>query len=121
MKVSKISWLSKSAEEAEVEIVAGQFSCTVFSHPCNVSVGEKIVEPLHIFSAKNIMLSDHAVPEITKISESSLSQRIVAQLIDGPSKMLAVGEIKLVLEEYLPGGIVEGNFVQFTCARVDLW
>lgn len=50
-----------------------------------------------------------------------LAQKITAVLQDLQSKRLFVGDIKLVLDDYIPGGIQAGDTIEFECARIDVW
>lgn len=121
MLVKNISWLSQVAKEAEVTITDGNFVCEVFSQPCNVNIGDELTKPLHVFDIKNMMLSRQLEIGIWKSSEKGLGRRVVAQLVDLSNQLLAVGGIILIVDEYLPGGLEEGNLIEFECARIDLW
>lgn len=121
MQVKNIKWLSVPAAEAEVEITDGAFTCVAFSCPCEVEVNEEISEPLHVFDIRNAMLVDDVVPGIWSLTDESLGRKVIAELIDVPKQLLKVGGILLVVEEYLPGGLEQGNLVEFECARIDLW
>lgn len=121
MQVKNIQWLSQAAAEAEVEITDGNFVCVAFSCPCEVQVGDKLTEPLHVFDIKDAMLSEKSELGIWKINETGLGRKIVAELIDVAKQVLAVGGITLIVDEYLPGGLERGNLIEFECARIDLW
>ena len=121
MQVKTIKWLSVQAAEAEVEITDGAFTCVAFSCPCEVDVNEKISEPLHVFDIRNAMLVDDAALGIWSLTDESLGRKVVAELIDVPRQLLKVGGILLVVEECLPGGLEQGDIVEFECARIDLW
>ena len=58
MKVKNIRWTSIAAQEAEVEITDGDHTCTVFSQPCEVTIGENLSDPLHIFDIKNVRINE---------------------------------------------------------------
>lgn len=121
MHVKNIMWLSVPAAEAEVEIIDGDFTCVAFSCPCEVEVNEKISEPLHVFDIRNAIVVDDAAPGIWSLADESLGRKVIAELIDVHKQLLKVGGILLVVEEDLPGGLEQGNIVEFDCARIDLW
>ncbi len=121
MQVKSIKWLSVPAAEAEVEVTDGTFTCVAFSCPCEVQVGDAIREPLHIFGIKHPMLFNDVSPAISNLTSEGLGRRVIAELIDITEQILKVGGIILVVDECLPGGLQRGDFVEFECARIDLW
>jgi hypothetical protein len=121
MQVKSINWLSVSAAEAEVEITDGVFTCTAFACPCGVKINDEICEPLHIFEIRNAMLSRESETGIWNINKLGLGRRVVAELTNSSSNLLRVGDIKLFVDGHLPGGIQNGDIVEFECARIDLW
>lgn len=92
MIIKSIKWLSKSAEEAEVEISDGDFICIAFSQPCNVVVGEHLTQPLHIFSIKNAVISDQSAVGIWNLSDTKIERKVVAKVIDITNQVVAVGD-----------------------------
>jgi len=46
MKIIKLNWLSKPAQEAELVVSDGVHNCLVFSQPCSVELNQIIVDPL---------------------------------------------------------------------------
>jgi hypothetical protein len=121
MQVKNIKWLSVPAAEAEVEITDGTFTCIAFSCPCEVQVDDQLFEPLHVFDIRNAMLVDQVAPGIWNLTENGLGRKVIAELSDVSDQLLKVGGIVLVVEDRLPGGLEQGNFIQFECARIDLW
>lgn len=121
MKVVNICWLSEAACEAEVELSDGEVSCVAFSQPCQARVGDEVTEPLHVFSIRHAMLSDQRQVVIKKVADSELMQNVVARVLDAAKQILAVGGLTLIVEDYLPGGLQNGDMIQFECARIDLW
>lgn len=121
MMVKSINWISKSAEDAEVEITDGEFTCIAFSQPCSVETGDYVTAPLHIFSIKNPMISQDNTVGIWSINEKSLERKVVAKLVDHTQQLIAVGKILLLIDDYLPGGISDGDIIEFRCKRIDLW
>ncbi|WP_139833052.1 MULTISPECIES: hypothetical protein [unclassified Pseudomonas] len=122
MIVKNIKWISESAEEAEVEISDGEFTCVAFSQPCDRTIGETIDEPLHVFSMRDAMICENEpTVGIWNIENSGLSRRVVAKVTDTTQQLIAVGKINLVIEDHLPGGIEKDDLIEFNCGRIDLW
>jgi hypothetical protein len=121
MRVESIEWISKEAEEAEVVVSDGRFSCRAFSQPCSLSVGQVLEEPLHVFGAKNIMLSTAEEQGMELQVEGGLAHRVTAVFQDLQRRRLIVGGIELILDDYVPGGIQAGDMINFECARIDVW
>jgi hypothetical protein len=121
MQVRNIKWLSVPAAEAEVEITDGIFTCIAFSCPCEVAVNDKISEPLHVFDVQKAMLVKNTEPGIWQLNNNGLERKVIAELIDVSKKLLMVGNIMLVVDDYLPGGLEQGDLVELECARIDLW
>lgn len=122
MIVKNIKWISRISEEAEVELSDGEFICVAFSHPCSVKIGDKISEPLHIFSMKSaIRCQESAELGIWNIQGQGLSRKIIARVLDTSEQVVTVGNITMIIDDYLPGGIVTGDLMEFECARIDLW
>ena len=121
MIIESIKWISSEAEEAEVEISDGQFKCVAFSQPCDAEVGQQITEPLHVFSIKNAMISDKSTLGIWSTSNGKLERKVVAKIVDITNQVIAVGDISMVIDDFLPSGLENGNIIEFECARIDLW
>lgn len=121
MRVESIDWISKEAKEAEIVVSDGRFTCRAFAQPCSLLVGQVLEEPLHIFGAKNIMLSNAEEQSMEFQVEGQLAHRVTAVLQDLHSKRLVVGGIELILDDYVPGGIQVGDMIEFECARIDVW
>ena len=121
MQVKNIKWLSVPAAEAEVEITDGVFTCIAFSCTCEVAINDRLSETLHVFDIQKAMLVENAEPGIWNMTEHGLERKIIAKLTDVSKKILEVGNILLVVDEHLPGGLEQGNLVEIECARIDLW
>ncbi|RWD29386.1 MAG: hypothetical protein EOS34_28080 [Mesorhizobium sp.] len=122
MIVEEINWLSIAAKEAEIVISDGEFRCSAYSQPCCLNVGDQLTEPLHIFGLKAASLANFDVMGAWKIGGSgTLAQRIHAKVQSIKDRSLLVGNIQLVTDDPLPGGIVDGDMVALECARIDAW
>jgi hypothetical protein len=121
MRIEDIVWLSKEADEAEVLVTDGQYSCKAYSQPCNVKVGDYLGERLHLFGVRDARLSEISEPGIHRLASNGLAQRLVAKVSDVKLGYLTVGKIHFAADDPLPGGIAEGDMISLDCARIDLW
>jgi hypothetical protein len=121
MRIESIRWLSKPTKEAEVKVSDGSFTCEAYSMPCDASVGDDLLEPLHVFEVRNAMRIETGTIGIRKSRERGLEQHVVARVKRFREGRLSVGGIELVLDDPLPGGIQDGDVVELDCARIDLW
>ncbi|WP_019409929.1 hypothetical protein [Pseudomonas psychrophila] len=121
MKVKSIRWTSIAAQEAEVEITDDDYICTVFSQPCEVSVGDNLNEPLHIFDIKNVRINEELTPSIASNCNDTLKRKIVGKVIDTENQIILVGKLRFIVDDYLPGGLQAGDYIEFDCERIDLW
>lgn len=67
------------------------------------------------------MISDQTTVGIWNLSETTPEQKVVAKIIDINTQVVAVGDIHMVVDDFLPGGLETGNIIEFECARIDLW
>ncbi len=121
MRIESIKWLSKAADEAEVVVSDGLFKCQAYAQPCGASIGDVLVQPLHIFGIRNAILNVGGSLGFRKVDTTGLAQRVVAKVTDFREGHLAVGAIELVADDPLPGGIQDGDLVELECARIDMW
>ena len=120
MKVEKLNWTSKPAQEAELTITDGKYSCMVFCQPCDYEVGD-IIDSLHAFMAKEVMLSNSDHVSIEALADKVLSHRVTAIVEDWVENLVKVGSILIELDCAIPGGIESGMLVDFACSRLDVW
>lgn len=121
MRIEDICWLSKEADEAEVLVTDGQYSCKAYSQPCNVKVGDSLDARLHLFGVRDAMVTETIELGIHRLASKDLAQRLVAKVSDAQLGYLTVGEIHFAADDSLPGGIAEGDIISLECARIDLW
>ena len=119
MIVNQIQWISKDAQEALLFVGDGKYECAAFSHPCHFGKDYVLLEPILAFSAKGIMLSQEAKVSITRKGES-LAHDVVGILSGLNPMIISVGDIRIELEDALPGGIKQNDTVQFSCDRLDV-
>ncbi len=119
MIIESISWLSEEAKEAKLVITDGKYKCIAFSHPCDFQVNEILKWPLRAIDCINVMRSYEHTINITPTKKNGLGHKGVGRIIHVQTKLLAVGEI-LILLNNLPKDIIDGDFVEFECVRLDV-
>ena len=67
------------------------------------------------------MISDQPAVGIWNLSDIKLERKVVAKVIDITNQVVAVGDIHMVIDDFLPKGLEIGNIIEFECARIDLW
>ena len=118
MKIKSINWLSESAQEAEVIVTDGTHFLTAFCHPCEFSEGDELNEPLNIFDAKHIMRTNERKCIIEQIN-NQLDAFIIAKLTDPQRGICTIGNMKMMITDYIPTDIKAGELIQFGCGRID--
>ena len=58
---------------------------------------------------------------IWNIQGQDLSRKVIARVLDTSEQVVTVGKITMTIDDYLPGGIIVGDLIEFECARIDLW
>ncbi len=119
MIIREIEWLSKEAEEAVLFVIDGEYECIVFSHPCTYQKGEQIDVPFFAINVKGIQKEEQDTKLAIKKQSESLSQFIIAKVIDRNSNLVMVGNIIIELDDSFPGDIEINDIISFSCNRVD--
>tara|TARA_R110001599_G_C11823498_1_gene617468 strand:+ start:165 stop:530 length:366 start_codon:yes stop_codon:yes gene_type:complete len=121
MRIEKLVWISEVAQEAELIISDGQFTCIAFSQPCDYNEGDSVDDYLHAFMSKNIMLSQDDGVSIRSLEERLLSHKCTAVVESRMESLVRIGNIIIELDSQIPAGVEDGMLVDFECARLDLW
>lgn len=120
MIVEEIKWMDHSIHEAIVLVSDGRYSVVCFSHPCNYSVGERVKDFLYCLDAQDVVLADQ---EIYMVSHDTwkFPHKICGRLCDSSCGIICVGELQFQIDaSIIPGDIKNGQFIQFSTARIDL-
>ena len=121
MKIEKLIWISEAAQEAELAIIDGEFTCVAFSQPCHYSEGDVIDDSLHAFMSKNIMLSRNADVSLQRLNERALPHKCTAIVDNKLEALVRIGSIIIELDSSIPAGVEDGMLVDFECSRLDVW
>jgi hypothetical protein len=120
MRIVSEEWKPAGSDEAIVIVSDGHVSLAAFSHPYARCVGDVLAEPLHLLGARILVGSPCGHLGIRRI-DRGLGHEIRAILIDRKRGLLSVGAILIEADVEIPGGIAEGDTVDVTCGRIDLW
>jgi hypothetical protein len=119
--VQSIMLVSQEAEEALLTITDGVHTFTAFSQPCSKSPGDIIEEVLYAFDTKKLILKGDEGKPYIKQKNGDLQHEILGVMLDVENKILQVGDILIEIDTDLPGGLQTGDYVEFTCERLDLF
>ncbi len=123
MKITKLNWISKAAQEAELTVSDGTHECLAFSQPCKVQLNENLIEPLHAMDVENLMkvIDQNQSENIERVNDSYFSHYCIAKVIKIDESIVSIGGIIIELECAIPGWAKEGDLVEFNCSRLDIW
>lgn len=120
MIVKRREWISKDAQEAMLVIGDESFECVAFSHPCSMQVGDHLNEPLLAISIRRVIKEKlNTQPMMQRLGES-FAHEILAEVVDVKSRLVVVGSVVVELDGVLPGDIGVGDFIRFSCGRLDV-
>lgn len=120
MKIKKIVWLTQEALEAEVVVTDGEIEITCFAQPLNYQVGSELKEPIYCYNVTNVIRLDREVYAIEKLGEY-FAYSLTGKLVDKQLEKVKVGELLIELDNnMLPGDIKDGDFISFSCQRLDI-
>ena len=118
MVVRGIRWIGY--EEAIVTVSDGTHDCAAFCHPCSLTVGATLTEPLHALDVAEVRLSDGWSERIVNQAElGEFNHRVVARVLDFTRGVVSVGSISIDGVR-LPGDVRDGEFVEFEVERLDV-
>lgn len=120
MIISSLEWASNSCDEAIVVISGGKTNVSVFSHPYTRSVGDLISESLHPIDVRAIRLACDTKAYAYR-HLGSLAYDCCGVLSNKALGLIDVDGIILEIEEKLPDDLKNGDLIEFSCDRIDLW
>jgi hypothetical protein len=121
VKIYKINWLSKEAQEAEVYLSDGDFSIVCFAHPFNQALGDIITLPLHSLNTQEIYIQKHEKKVSIQREGESFKYKLSGRVINNVSNHVKIGEFIIALDVPLPGDIEISNYISLTCDRLDIY
>lgn len=118
MIIKEIEWICKNAMEAVVYVGADPFLCAGFSQPCNLSIGDKLHEPLYAMDTMGLITSNKEL-YVTK-HQNSFSHTMCCKVYNIEKNEVIIGCILIELDCSLPLGVNVGDVVEFSCSRLDV-
>jgi hypothetical protein len=119
MTIQHIANHSAFSNESDVTLSDGTYSLTCFACHLYLGVGSVITEPLYAICTENIKKSFDNIFSITAISKQ-YSYIISGLVVDTQNNIVKIGNIKIELDMPFPFDIQEGNYISFSCSRVDI-
>nr|WP_223251658.1 hypothetical protein [Bacillus sp. LLTC93] len=120
LKIKKINWISQEASEAEVIVTDGELEIMCFAQPLNYLEESELLEPIYCLNVSDLVKVEMTEYRIEKLDDN-FSYRFIGQLIDKHDEKVKIGELLLELDNNLPGDIAEGDFISFSCQRLDIY
>lgn len=120
MIISSLEWASNSSDEAIVVISSRKINVSVFSHPYTRSVGDIISESLHPIDVRAIKLACDTKAYANR-HLGGLAYDCCGVLSNKALGLIDVDGIIFEIEEKLPHDLKNGDLIEFSCNRIDLW
>ena len=120
MIIIGVEWISGTGDEAIVVVAGERTEVAVFSHPYYRKVGDTLNEPLHLLGATSVKRSGAGLTSAKRHKEK-LRYELRAVLKDKNAKILEVDGLLFELEDPIPPDIENGELVELSCSRIDLW
>lgn len=119
--IEKIEWSDESREEADVTISDGINSVTCFSSLSALQVKDVFLDKLYCLDVENLYKSVEFEPLIKK-KDDFYEYFVRGKLEMGENKIVFVGELQIdILETSIPGDIFDGDMIEFTVSRLDIY
>ena len=118
MYIADILYFRKEDSEAEVSISDGCYTVTCYAYPCHaVQIGQT-VSTLYGFGCTDIIRSDEAGYAVKKLP-AYYAYRFVAKVVDNENRIVRIGDLFICLDHWIPKDIMNGEYIDFTVARLD--
>lgn len=121
MYIKKIEWLDKENKEAVLEVCGNTKALICFSYPCHYNLNDELNEPLQCLDSYDIISCDEEQIKIERINES-FEYKLVGKVKNAEEGIIEVEGFSLCIDRNkMPKDIVNGNYIQFTTSRIDVW
>lgn len=121
MIVHDIDWIS-DPEDREAFVLVGGRTLTLwaFSHPCDLSVGSLIVEPLSGLDCLSYIAEKESEDFVELVDKNSRSYTICGIVARKEPKVIVYVDGILINISYLSADIRVGDRILMQCARIDV-
>ena len=117
MYISKVTYLDKEKQEADVWVSDGTHSVLCYLYPVDNQFVGQYISIIICFGCKNLQKSDCKVFQIKKLP-SYYAYSVIAQVVS--SQTVRVGDIIIQINENIPADITTGDFISFDSLRFDI-
>lgn len=116
MFIKEIKEYDKISQEADIIVSDGQFEILCYAHPFELKKSKWVLSTLF---AENIMISFNKEPSVQK-KDGYFDYKLTGKILNKSKQIVSVGEIIIELDGHIPNDLVEGNYIEFECMRIDL-
>lgn len=117
--IKEVIWISKDSSEAEVLVTDGRYELVCFAHPFNGKPGDVVEQDiiaLDCNEVERVMATEgHA-----RRTDDYFAHDLTLKVDDARRGKLSLGNIKISARNCLPNDIVDGEYVNLICSRLDL-
>lgn len=114
MYIKSYSYYGES--EASIEVTDGKYELICYAYPFDIKIK---TFSLNTFLAKNIMIAREHEFKINKLQDY-YSYKLQGKLLDAERNLFAIGDIIIKLDGYIPKDIINGDYIELECVRIDL-
>lgn len=108
----------RGSSESIVTLTDGVSKCKCFCQPCELADGDHVSGPLFGFGAGEIRRVATIQGRI--VQNARLPTEVTGMVVSTTPAIVAVGGIQIESESSMPKDLKIGEFVEFTCERLDL-
>ncbi len=120
MIISSVEWISESGDEAIVLVSSEKQCLAAFSHPYNRNIGDQVKDYLHPIDVIGLCRSQDKISCASR-HVKGLGYNCSGVITDRSNQIIEIDGIYLEIEEDIPKDLFEGEFIQFSCSRIDIW
>ena len=118
MYIKEIKSYYEEGKEADLIISDGAFELMAYAQPFLKRFKDEKFK-LIAFTSENIMTIDKEEYAIEKTNEGYYSYWFKGKLLDAKKGIVAINNIIIEDVGWIPKDIHDGQFIEFTCQRVD--
>lgn len=118
MFISDILYFNKEDSEAEVSVSDGRYTVNCYAYPVKIVSVNQRVKTVYGFGCTNITKSKERKYAVKKLSQY-FAYLLTAQVVDTERGIVRIGELFIYLDDFIPGDIINGDYVTFSVSRLD--
>ena len=118
MKVKEVVAFDEASGEADLLVSDGERELLCFCPLCSVK-SPRDADSINAFEADGIMIADEPGFSIEKTDAGRYAYRLQGRVAATEPPAVAIGGLRVTLDQPLPKDIKQGDFVVFTALRLD--